>query len=111
MWCSAFATGIATLGGLPRSRSLRARSWLKVGTAVELTKAAAERTGFDVVVFKRGPDPQPGPEVEDAPGHVAFFEGLSVDGQRVFVVGGNQSDGVTQTWFPAKDVLSVRRLG
>jgi hypothetical protein len=110
-WCSSALNFIAKLAGVPRTNSRRARSWLKVGTEITLTQAAAERTGFDVVVFKRGPDPQPGPEVEDAPGHVAPFEGLSMDGTRVFVTGANQRDAITQTWFKAADVLSVRRLG
>ena len=64
--------------------------------------------GFDVVIFKRGPNPQPGPEVVNAPGHVGFFAAL--EGETVWVLGGNQSDTVKISGYPANDVLGVRRL-
>lgn len=105
-WCSSFANFVAWSLGLPRSRSRRARSWLKMGRAVELG-AAVEG---DVVVFSRGEGPQPGPEVLEAPGHVAFLGQVSKDGRRVWVCGGNQGDSVSHAWFPASQVLGVRRL-
>lgn len=104
-WCGAFANWIAWLLELPRSRDLRARSWLRVGDEIKLTQA---RAGFDVVIFKRGKAPQPGPDVIAAPGHVAFFE--RAGGGRVHVIGGNQGDAVTRAAFPIGDVLGVRRL-
>jgi len=104
-WCSAFANYVAWLLRLPRSKSLLARSWLQIGQPIEL---AAAEVGFDVVVFKRGAAPQPGPEVIDAPGHVGFFAG--VEGDRVLVLGGNQKDAVNLAGFPKGDVLGVRRL-
>jgi uncharacterized protein (TIGR02594 family) len=104
-WCSAFANEVCRRLGLPRSRSLAARSWLLVGEPVLLSLA---EPGLDVVVFKRGGGNQPGPSVIKAPGHVAFFEAL--EGDLVRVVGGNQGDAVTSALFPAKNVLGVRRL-
>lgn len=104
-WCSAFANYVCWLLDLPRSKSLAARSWLKVGEYVPLEQA---RAGFDVVVFKRGGAGQPGPDVIDAPGHVAFF--VSLEGPLVRVVGGNQGDEVSVAVFPATSVLGVRRL-
>lgn len=105
-WCSAFVSAVAWLLDLPRSRSLAARSWLLIGKPVELVDA---KPGFDVVILKRGNGPQPGPEVTSgAAGHVGFFERL--EGGRVFLLGGNQSDAVTVGNFAAKDVLGVRRL-
>src|SRR5688572_28367883 len=66
-WCSAFVNSIAWLLALPRSKSLAARSWLRVGTPIELGDAVR---GFDVVILKRGLGPQPGPEITSgAPGH------------------------------------------
>lgn len=104
-WCSAFANYVAKLLGLPRSRDLRARSWLRVGSPVPL--AIAEE-GFDVVVLARGEGPQPGPDVADAPGHVGFYCGH--DAEVVRVLGGNQGDAVTIAEFPVERVLGVRRL-
>src|SRR5262245_33401688 len=77
-WCSAFTNWIAWILRLPRSKSLSARSWLTVGTPVDLSDA---KIGFDVVVLKRGAGPQPGPDVLDAPGHVGFFAGWDTDGR------------------------------
>lgn len=96
-WCSAFVNYIAWLLRLPRSKDLRARSWLDVGVAVELTAASP---GFDVVVIKRGDDP--------VQGHVGFYAGMTLRG--VFILSGNQSNAVSVAQFPASSVLGVRRL-
>jgi len=106
-WCSAFVNWIAWLWRLPRSKSLSARSWLGIGKPIDLGEA---EIGFDVVVFKRGGGNQPGPEVLDAQGHVAFFAGFNAQRDRVLAVGGNQGDAVTLSSFPVSDVLGVRRL-
>lgn len=103
-WCSAFVNWIAWLLELPRSKSLAARSWLKVGLPVDISEA---QTDSDIVILKRGGGP--GPEVLNAPGHVGFFAGLTDDG-RIMVLGGNQHDSVNITAFPLSDLLGVRRL-
>jgi uncharacterized protein (TIGR02594 family) len=105
-WCSAFVNGIAYICGAPRSRSAAARSWLEIGRFANLTIAAP---GWDVVVLKRGRDPQPGPEVIKAQGHVGFFAG--VQGTDVLVLGGNQDNAVNVRAFPMSRVLGYRRLG
>jgi uncharacterized protein (TIGR02594 family) len=102
-WCSGFANFVCMILRLPRSKSLRARSWLEVGRPVALEDA---KCGFDVVIFNRG-----GPHdasVIDAPGHVAFFARL--EGDNVYVLGGNQSNSVKVSPYPREDVLGVRRL-
>jgi uncharacterized protein (TIGR02594 family) len=104
-WCSAFMNYIAWLLRLPRSKSLRARSWLLVGRPLSLEEAAA---GFDVVILKRGKSNQPGPDVIEAPGHVGLFAGR--EGNRILVLGGNQSDAVNVKGFPANRLLGIRRL-
>jgi len=104
-WCSAFANRIAWLLRLPRSKSARARSWLEVGIPLTTMEAVC---GFDIVVLKRGAEPQPGPEVIDAPGHVGFFAGS--EGGRVLVLGGNQGDAVTVASFARDSMLGIRRL-
>lgn len=93
-WCSAFVNFIAWLLRLPRSKSLAARSWLDVGVPIDIERA---RPGSDVVILSR-----------DGGGHVGFFAGY--DGKIVHLLGGNQSDAVNVTGFPASRVLGVRRL-
>lgn len=105
-WCSAFINYVAWLLRLPRSKDLRARSWLAVGLPVdEPFKAEA---GFDVVVLKRGGGEQPGPDVIAAPGHVGFFAGL--EGRDVLLLGGNQGDAVNVSRYSRERILGIRRL-
>jgi len=106
-WCSAFANRMAWLARAPRSKSAAARSWLNVGKAIDLRGATP---GHDVVILKRGTGTQPGPDVIKAPGHVGFFAGYDPQQRTVYVLGGNQSDGVTVQGFREDQVLGVRRL-
>jgi uncharacterized protein (TIGR02594 family) len=118
-WCSAFVNYIAWLLRLPRSKSLRARSWLSVGTAVPFQYASV---GGDIIVLKRGGEKQPGPEVIDAPGHVGFFGGWDTDEvigggvvppkhiKRAWVLAGNQGNRVSLSLFDEYRILGVRRL-
>ena len=104
-WCSAFMNYIAWLLRLPRSKSLRARSWLGIGRPTALQDAVV---GFDVVVLKRGGAKEPGPEVIAAPGHVGLFAGR--EGKSVLVLGGNQADAVNVARFSTTRLLGIRRL-
>jgi len=106
-WCSAFVNGIAWELRLPRSKSAAARSWLAVGVPIPIGEA---RPGFDVVIFKRGDGPQPGPDVLQAPGHVAWFAGVDPQTDGVLALGGNQSDGVSVARFSSWSVLGFRRV-
>lgn len=103
-WCSAFANYIAWLARAPRSKDLRARSWLRVGRGINLDQAEAG----DVVVIQRGTGDQPGPEVIDAPGHVGFYAGMFHG--FIEILGGNQSDTVKISRYPVDRLLGVRRL-
>ena len=103
-WCSAFTNHICWLARLPRSKDLRARSWLTVGKGINLDNAEPG----DIIVLKRGRGEQPGPEVLDAPGHVGFYAGR-FDGF-IEILGGNQTDTVKVSRYPAKRLLGVRRL-
>jgi uncharacterized protein (TIGR02594 family) len=105
-WCSAFVNYITWLLRLPRSKSLRARSWLLVGEPIVVSQLAV--VGFDVVVLKRGSGNQPGPEVIKAPGHVGFFAGLNTT--HVAMLGGNQSDSVNISFYDTDRILGIRRL-
>jgi uncharacterized protein (TIGR02594 family) len=104
-WCSAFANYITWLLRLPRSKSLLARSWLRVGIPVSLDIA---EPGFDVAILKRGTGKQPGPENTTASGHVGFFAGR--EDKEILVLGGNQSDSVSISRYPAASLLGIRRL-
>ncbi len=103
-WCGALMNYICWLARLPRSKSLMARSWLIVGKGITLDEAEPG----DVIILKRGTGDQPGPEVLKAPGHVGFYAGR-FDGF-IEVLGGNQSDTVKVSRYPAKRLLGVRRL-
>jgi uncharacterized protein (TIGR02594 family) len=104
-WCSAFVNYIAWLLRLPRSKMLNARSWLTVGTPIQLDAAAP---GFDVAILKRGGPDQPGPDVIAAPGHVGFYAGA--EGPDLLVLGGNQGDSVSVARFRKESLLGLRRL-
>lgn len=95
-WCSAFVAYVCWLLGLPRSTSLRARSWMEVGRTVPLNAA---RPGFDVVILSRGHHPQ---------GHVGFLSVL--DGAEVHLLGGNQGNRVSIQNYPTTRVVGVVRL-
>jgi hypothetical protein len=72
---------------------------------IELCAASA---AWDIVILKRGDGAQPGPDVLDAPGHVAFYADHSEED--VQLLGGNQSDSVCIESFRRSRVLGVRRL-
>ncbi len=103
-WCSAWANWVCWHVRAPRSKSVRARSWLEVGRGINLDDAEPG----DVIVLKRGSGPQPGPDVIDAPGHVGFYAGRT--GGLIEVLGGNQSDTVKVSRYPKSKLLAVRRL-
>lgn len=103
-WCSAFTNHICWLARLPRSKDLRARSWLTIGKGINLDNAEPG----DIIVLKRGKGEQPGPEVLDAPGHVGFYAGRF--GEFIEILDGNQSDTVKVSRYPVKRLLGVRRL-
>ena len=109
-WCSAFVNFVAFILDLPRSRSLRARSWLAIGSPANPQDAVVD---CDIVIVKRGEGEQSGPEVLDAPGHVGLFAGWVDDTHtRVKVLGGNQTAAGTVCIqsYPAAWILGVRRL-
>jgi len=108
-WCSAFVNYIAWLLRLPRSKSLRARSWLEVGHPININDA---KKGYDVVVIKRK-ESDPGPEVIKFAGHVGFFAGYekySYGMGKIYILGGNQSNSVTLNGYSYLRLLGIRRI-
>jgi len=93
-WCSSFVNWCVIQAGLKGTNSAAARSWLKWGVPTLEPKEG------DIVVFKRPPNP--------ASGHVAFF--VKMDGDKVFCLGGNQSDMAKISAYKKADVLDFRTV-
>lgn len=96
-WCAAFVNSAIHQSGGTGSGSDMARSLLKVGSPVDKPQEG------DIAVLRRG-DPN-GPY-----GHTGFFKKYDAQGNPV-ILGGNQSDAVTEASYPADRVLGFRRLG
>jgi len=93
-WCAAFVGACLRLAGYRSSGSLGARSYQRFGADL----GSKPQRGC-IVVFWRG-DPNA------ATGHVAFFD--REEGDRVFVLGGNQGDTVSIDPYPKSRVLAYR---
>lgn len=92
-WCAAFVGAMLERSGIPSTRSLAARSYLQWGE-----KVTQPRPG-DIAVFSRGNS--------SWQGHVAFYVGR--DGNKIRVLGGNQSNAVTIANYDASRLLGYRR--
>lgn len=97
-WCSIFINWVSKKAGLYSSNKLNARSWLLVGKNVDL----APEPGDIVIFWRESP--------ESWKGHVGIFFGFSIDGSRVYCLGGNQGNQVSVTAYPKENVLGFRRL-
>lgn len=91
-WCAAFAGAMLVRAGLSSTKSLLARSYLSWGAEIGEARFGA------ITVLTRGDDP--------GAGHVGFFVGASKD--KLFLLGGNQSDGVTVEAFDSARLLGYR---
>ena len=78
-WCAAFVGWCLWFSGLPNTRSLMARSYVKYGRALDRTKPIPRGA---IAVWPRGAPPS---------GHVNFV--LEDDGTYLTCIGGNQSNG------------------
>lgn len=85
------------------TKSAQARSWLRWGRVISLQHAPIGA----ILILKRGPEPQPGPEVVDAKGHTCFFNGWATP-HHIEGIGGNQSNMVRSSIYPANKVIGVR---
>lgn len=92
-WCAAFVGSMLERSGIKGTGKLTARSYLQWGERLPLPKLGA------IVVFRRGSSPWQG--------HVAFFVKDNSDGT-IRVIGGNQSDAVTQADYSKALVLGYR---
>lgn len=96
-WCSIFLNWIAKKCGLNGSNKMDARSWLNVGITVTKPEPG------DVVVYWRE-------SISSWKGHVGIFLGFSIDGTRIYTLGGNQGNAVSISAYSANEVLGFRRL-
>lgn len=97
-WCAAFANWCLTKAGIAGTGKANARSFLDIGTPVQLLEA----NPGDIVVFWRG-DPK------GWTGHVAFFWAFH-DADTIEVLGGNQNDAVSIATYPIRRILGIRRV-
>jgi uncharacterized protein (TIGR02594 family) len=96
-WCAAFVANCLdgagiSLAGISNTDRLLARSYLRIGTAIDQPRVGA------VVVLTRGSDPRSG--------HVGFVAGWT--DSHVRVLGGNQANAVNEKLFPRAQVLGYR---
>lgn len=96
-WCSAFVNFIHKFLGLPRTHSLRAKSWLEIGVSISLPYAMPDS---DILILHRTDNP--------ALGHVGYFAGVHED--KVLVLGGNQNNSVSIQSFPISKIAGIRRI-
>ena len=90
-WCAVFVNAGFFLNGIKGTRSARAVDWLNFGIPVNNPEPG------DIVVF----------DWQDGNHHVAYF--LSKANGMVNVIGGNQSDAVTEASYNEKYVMGYRR--
>lgn len=98
-WCSSAMNGIAFDCHLPRSRSKAARSWLNVGTPVDLADAIP--CANDIAIFWRN-------SRDGWQGHVGVV--CDIEGEMIRVRGGNQGDQFCDALYPIARLLGIRRL-
>lgn len=96
-WCSIFMNWVAKKAGYSMSNNAAARSWLNVGRSIEDPEPG------DIVVFWRNGR-------DSHFGHVGVFTGVSLDGTRIYSLGGNQMNSVTVSAYSKERLLSFRRL-
>ena len=96
-WCAAFVGSVLAECGIPGTKELNARSYLKWGKTVDINNA---KPG-DVVVFWRG-------SRDSWKGHVAFYS--HHDANSVYVLGGNQGNAVTVQAYARDRLLDVRTV-
>ena len=88
-WCAGFAGWVLKMCCLPSLKTLSSLAYKGYGTAVPLGDPSKWRLN-DVVVFSR-----------TGGGHIGFFRGYNPKTGAIKILGGNQSDNLTETNFVA----------
>lgn len=98
-WCAAFMNMVLKRCSIKGTGSNLARSFLKIGTKVELKDAIPG----DLVVFKRGNS--------NWQGHITLlFEKPDIESGYLTCLGGNQKDSVCIAKFKINTLLGIRRV-
>lgn len=92
-WCSSFLNWVLTESGYTGTNSALARSWLEWGVKLE-----KPRFGCVVVLEREKPN--------GWQGHVGFFS--KIEGNQIFLFGGNQLDEVREHFYPLSTVIDYR---
>lgn len=92
-WCSSFVNWCMMKANIKRTGNAMARSWLNWGEPLTTPKY-----GCIVVLWRETPS--------SSSGHVGFF--VKQEGDKIVLLGGNQSDAVTQASYPKSRVLGYR---
>lgn len=92
-WCSSFMNWVLCEAGYMGTRSALARSWLKWGVQLK-----QPRFGCIVVLERKNP--------KGWQGHVGFY--TKIEGQQIYLLGGNQLDEVREHFYPLSSVLDYR---
>lgn len=92
-WCSSFVNWCLAQSGIAGTGSALARSWLEWG--ISLTSPVP---GCIAVLTRDDPN--------SWKGHVGFF--LRIEGDFIFLLGGNQLEEVREHFYPVTSVLSFR---
>ena len=95
-WCAAYIGWVLSTIGIKGTGKLNARSYLEWGEVVKIDDALPG----DICIKSRG-------DKNSWTGHVFFV--TKVDAKRIYGIGGNQSNAVTEASFLRRDVLGVRR--
>jgi len=96
-WCAAYLNAVLYEAGRRGTKSLLAKSFLNLPDSDEVK--GVPQYG-DIVVLHRG-------SPSSWQGHVGFF--VKWDDEFVYLLGGNQSDGVNVSKFPRSRIAGVRR--
>lgn len=94
-WCAAFVGACLQLSGFASTNMLNARSYLELGEAL-----GEPQPGCVVVLWRSARDGRKG--------HVGFFSHRDEQAGRIFLLGGNQSDGVNIAGYAQDRVLGYR---
>lgn len=92
-WCSSFVNWVLNQSGYAGTNSALARSWLDWGTPLVKPRFAC------ITILERE-------QADGWQGHVGFF--LKTEGNRIFLLGGNQLKEVRQHHYPQSSVLGFR---
>ena len=103
-WCSDFVNWLFMELKMERTKSARARSWLRWGIPLQHAALGA------VCILKRGVGDQPGKEILHAPGHVGVLTDM-LEPETVTILAGNQGNRVCEDVFPLSRLLEMRWPG